>query len=388
MRNKRIKLVIDHLGSGGAQRQICNLAICLKRRGFEVEVLTYWPHDFYASLLAKANIPLVYVSSHNRLHLIYAMRKAIRKNRPQAVIAFLSGPSLLVELAGLPKRNFAIIVSERSLDVSSIKSLRRSLKYFFHRFTDAVVSNSHAQRDRIKIIAPYLEKQNQVIINSVDLDCFKPATSPKPNRPYQLQILVLARLVPHKNPLGLLEAVAMLHRDHPALDLVVNWYGGPPVTEKHLDLRWVKESHEERAGYYRELKESIAQKSLQKRFRLHPAAQNVVPLYHEADAVCLPSFYEGTSNVICEAMACGIPLLTSRVSDNPRLVKEGRNGFLFDPSSPQDIANVIMRFADTSPAVRRTMGKEGRKMAESIFSPDLFANRFIKLIDQVSTHRH
>ena len=365
---------------------MCNLAICLKRRGFEVEVLTYWPDDFYADLLVEANVPLVYVPSYNRLHLILAMRRALRKPKSDIVVAFLSGPSRLVELASLPRRDFALIVSERNLDVSG-RTLRRMVDYFLHRFADAVVSNSHAQRDRIKQLAPHLEQNTYVIINSVDLEYFKPATSPKQNRPYQLHILVLARLEPQKNPFGLLEAVAVVRHDSPGLDLVVDWYGGPTLTDEQLDLRWAKKPYEERVGYYRQLEESIARKSLQERFRLHPAAQNVIPLYHEADVVCLPSFYEGTSNVICEAMACGIPVLASRVSDNPRLVKEGRNGFLFDPSSPQDIANVILRFAATSPAARRTMGLEGRKMAETMLSPDLFANRFIELIDHVFAQR-
>ncbi len=194
---------------------------------------------------------------------------------------------------------------------------------------------------------------------------------------------MLARIYRQKNPFGLLEAVDIVRRERPLLDLTVDWYGDHLVAESRRSSKWDFRYRQKEAEHYSRLKQTIADRSLQDRFRLHPAVRDVVTLYRMADAVCLPSFYEGTSNVICEAMACGVPLLVSRVSDSPRLVHEGRNGLLFDPESPQDIADAILRFADTPPEARRRMGLDGRRMAEAMLPESAFVDNYIKLIDKI-----
>ena len=135
------------------------------------------------------------------------------------------------------------------------------------------------------------------------------------------------------------------------------------------------------SSYYHELEITISRRGLGNVFRLHDEVKDVAPLYHSADVFCLPSLHEGTSNVICEAMSSGLPVLASRVSDNPRLVRDGESGFLFDPMSPKDIAGAIMRFADMSIEGRRRMGVTGRKMAEGMLSPDVRTDRYVELIE-------
>lgn len=172
-------------------------------------------------------------------------------------------------------------------------------------------------------------------------------------------------------------ALAVIGREYVDHDVVVDWYGQTPMLTRATNSRMYDRR---RANYYRLVMRTIDDLSLNGRFRLHPPCRDVVPLYHGADVVCMPSFFEGCSNVICEAMACGVPVLASRVSDNVRLVVEGRNGFLFDPSSPHDMANAIIRFAALSASRRRNMGLVGRKMAEIMLSADGYIDRYVDLI--------
>ena len=355
----RVTLVIDDLGPGGAQRQLAMLAAGLRRRGYEVVVLTYRRGDFFAGALEEAGVPVVRVSSRNRPHLAFAMRAAIRRGDPDAVLAFLPGPSALAEMAGLPRRGFAVATSELVLDTSGW-SPRRSLRYALHRLADAVVSNSHAQRDRMLELAPALAGRASVIVNGIDTDRFTPGDPPDGSAPGRLRLLVPARIRPQKNPFGLLEAVDLLRRDHPDLDITVDWHGEATTGESARNAR--------RAAWRRALEEEIARRSLGDRFRLREPVEDVVPLYRAADALCLPSFAEGVSNAICEAMACGLPVLASRVSDTPRLVDDGRTGFLFDPRSPADMAEAIARLAAMPPAERRAMGLAGRAAIKSGYS--------------------
>lgn len=367
----RVTLVIDDLGPGGAQRQLAQLAAGLRRRGHEVVVLTYRRGDFFAGALAEAGVPMVRAPSRNRLHLAFAMRAAIRRSAPDAVLAFLPGPSALAELAGLPRRRFAVAASELVLDTSGW-SPRRALRYALHRLADAVVSNSHAQRERMLELAPVLAGRASVIVNGTDTERFAPGDPPDGSAPGRLRLLVPARIRPQKNPLGLLQALDLLRREQPELDITVDWYGEATTGESVRNAR--------RAAWRRALEEEIARRELGDRFRLREPVEDVVPLYHAADALCLPSFAEGVANAICEAMACGLPVLASRVSDTPRLVDDGRTGFLFDPRSSAEMAEAIARLAAMPPAERRAMGLAGRAVIESGYSLDACLDAWDALI--------
>jgi len=52
----------------------------------------------------------------------------------------------------------------------------------------------------------------------------------------------------------------------------------------------------------------------------------------------LPSFTEGLPTILIEAMACGTPVLATRVGNIPDVIRDGKNGFLLDNNSPQCIA--------------------------------------------------
>ena len=377
-------MVIDHLGSGGAERQFCMLAKHLTLRGFDIEVVVFQPGKFSADALRDGGVPVVSLRPRNLIHLIYLIRKKLRGGDTDVVIAFLKWSSLIVELAGLPRRSFITITSERSLDLSGTR-LVRYVRYCFHFLADAVVSNSFAQRDQMVRLIPTMKPRLQVIVNGVDLDYFKPAMRGPPRQNGTLNVLVLGRFSLQKNPFGLLDAVTMLRSERPELDLIVDWYGYIPnaTNTPGNSLSPHRRSVLEASSIVRRLEAAITERSLGRVFRLHGARKDVLELYHGADLVCLPSFYEGCSNVIGEALACGVPVLASRVSDNGRLVKEGRTGFLFDPTSPRDIADAIVRYAALPPSTLRKMALEGRRVAEMQLSPKVFGDSFTALISQL-----
>jgi glycosyltransferase involved in cell wall biosynthesis len=341
-----------------------------------VEFLTYYNYYFYRSVLDKANIPHTTVTASNKPGRIVAVRKAIRHQKPDVVIAYQETPSLFAELAGLPKRDFALIVSERSFNLRENFATKR--RFFFHRLSDAVVCNSFTQTKFIAKTSPWLAKRTATIINCVDIYKFKPADVQTPADNEPISILVIGNFRPEKNPLALVEAIRIVARNLPQ-KVTVDWYGnnwfknGSPTKDSELYLR---------------VQKFIKDNKLDDVFRLHDFVSDITPLYQSATAFCLPSLYEGCSNVIGEAMACGKPILASNVSDNPRLVKDGENGFLFNPANPQDIANAIIRFAALSIEQRIQFGLYSRARAEHLLSSDVFVQKYIDVITSVAKGYH
>ena len=116
-------------------------------------------------------------------------------------------------------------------------------------------------------------------------------------------------------------------------------------------------------------------------FRLHPPADRIHDLMLQADAVLLPSHYEGLPNSVCEGMALGKPILMSDVCDAGNLVENGINGFLFDPRSQDSIADAIARFADLTSEERTRMGAAGRAKAEVLFDVNTVADRYLRVLE-------
>ncbi len=383
-RKPRIVMVIDQLEPGGAQRQFCLLATSLHRRGFNVTVMVFRPDLFFEDALQEADIPIVYLRSQSRIGLLFLVPKEIRRADADVVISFLSWSNLMVELARLPTRNFAVIVSERDLDITM--GVKRRIAYYCHRLADVVVSNSYAQGEIVARILRRRRVSTTVIVNGVDIGHFKPNEAPR-NGGGSLRLLVLARFAPQKNALRFIEAVSVVCARHPEIGLEVDWYGKAPAGSQEDDAVWAKAHRDKLAAYYRSVVEKIERHQLQGQFRMHAPRKDVRNLYLQSDVVCMPSLHEGCSNVIAEAMACGIPILASCVGDNVRLVEDGRNGLLFDPLSIDEMVRAIVGFAELPASARRRLGQEGRRMAEELLSVDVFTDRYVRLIGEVSRER-
>jgi glycosyltransferase involved in cell wall biosynthesis len=82
-------------------------------------------------------------------------------------------------------------------------------------------------------------------------------------------------------------------------------------------------------------------------------------LYADADVFCLPSFAEGVPVVLMEAMATGLPVVTTRIMGIPELVEDGRAGLLVRPGRPDELASALERLAG-DPEGRAAMGRAGR----------------------------
>lgn len=107
--------------------------------------------------------------------------------------------------------------------------------------------------------------------------------------------------------------------------------------------------------------------------------------YKNADVFVLPSLSEGSPKVIPEAMACGLPVISTDISSIPDLIQDGVEGILIRPKDVDGLANALMRLAQ-DPGLRYRIGKAALvKVAE--FTLGLQVEKFANIIKFAASKR-
>lgn len=359
----RVLLFIDNLGAGGAQRQLVGLAVMLKQRGYQVKVCYYQDVPFYAGMLDENGVPHELIQgSDNHKKRIPVVARYFKKENPEWVIAFLDTPSLVASAAKALGGKFKLIVSERN--TTQKFGANERVRFFLFHWADAIVPNSYAQEEVLAKYYPWMKSKLVTINNFVDLEKFQPEYKQRREVPL---IVVAASAWAPKNVLGFIEAVKLLKSRN--IKVQIDWYG------------IVKDASLVNQQYLEKCQSLITEYNLSEMLRLLPKTQNIADKYKEADYFCLPSFYEGTPNVICEAMASGLPVVCSNVCDNPRYVHDGENGFFFDPHNPEDMADKIEKTLMMKESEYDQYCKNSRALAEKLLSEHAFIKKYINIIE-------
>lgn len=357
---KRILCLINTLEAGGAQRQLVGLAGFLKKHGYDVLLAHYQQPSFYAPDLDKKGVPYIFLEkAQNKRKRIWYIMKFIREYKPDVVIAYLDSPTICTSVAKLFNRRFKLIVSERNTTLQT--NFRDRIKFELFRIADFVVPNSFSQANYINSNFPFLSDKVVTIPNFVDIDFFVPPVERK--RSEILEIIIAARIAPQKNTIGFIDTVAALkergHKFH------MTWYG---LTDSPTDYETL-------------CKKKIEQCGVADVFTFKEKTPAIKDCYQQADYFCLPSFYEGTPNAMCEAMACGLPVLCSNVCDNPFYVVNNENGFLFDPHNTDSIVEAFEKMFSINDDVYLSFSKKSRSVVQQKLSTDAFFKSYTKLVE-------
>ena len=357
---KKIVCLIEDLSSGGAERQLVYLASELKRKGHDVQVWAYYPDTFYLPLLKESGVKYNYIpEGADKKKRVFVLWKALKDYNPDVVVAYLDTACMVACVIKAMGARFKLIVSERN--TTQYLSKKERLKFFLYRFADSIVPNSKTQSVFISLSCPKLKKKITTITNYVDTVKFRPLNLKESHA--GIYLMAAGRIMPQKNPISLMQAVKILHDE--GIHIEVTWYGN---------------SYDE--SYAKECASFVEILGINDYFKFVPSTNDIANIYPKYDAFCLPSIYEGFSNVLCEAMCCGLPILCGRVADNPYIAHENENAFFFDPNNVNDIVCVLRKFATLGFLERRTMGELSRTMALKQFTREMFVSKYELLINE------
>jgi D-inositol-3-phosphate glycosyltransferase len=218
--------------------------------------------------------------------------------------------------------------------------------------TDRIVAANVVER--AELLRDYAAHASRIatIPCGVDTDLFSPGDRAEARRRLGLDerplLLWVGRIAPIKGLDTLLDAVARLSARGHAVQLLV--VGG--------------EADEPADGPEASLRRRIARLGLDGAVRfIGPQPQSVLPAYYVAsDVTVLPSYYESFGMVALEAMACGSPVVASRVGGLVTTVRDGVTGFLVPDG---DVGALVERIESllADPDLRWRVGREGVRWA-------------------------
>ena len=359
----KLLIVIPTLDQSGAEKQFCLLAQLLPKDEFDVRVVALDRGGYYEKVLFQAQIPVDVLGKRRKFDsmAMLALRSTISSWQPHVVLSALFSANAYVRLAttGLATQP-AIIVSERCVD-SWKSNWQLKLDWFLQSRANFVVVNSQSVADFYKQHGIASEKI-RVIPNAVSEPSHPKITRSElcelASIPQSSKIMMyVGRLAKQKRIHDLLWASQMLHQATPeAYFLVVG--DGPEKQALHV------------AAEDLEVTEQV-------RFLGH--RDDAAELLHHADAFWLGSEFEGMSNSLMEAMACGKPVVVSDIPPNRELVTHNVTGWLVEPGDSLAFSQYGTRIV-SNPDEALSIGEAARQLMLNNYSQSQLVNSYRQLI--------
>ncbi|MBN8417866.1 MAG: glycosyltransferase [Verrucomicrobia bacterium] len=326
----KIAFIIRDLGHGGAQRQLVLLAIGLVKEGHEVSVLHFYEGPFRAEL-ESGGVKTICVGKKSRWDLagfFLRLVKAARSLRPEVLHGYLAESNLMAlflkPFCGFPRVVWGVRDSQTDAHLWGLLGrLSFRLNCLLARFADVIICNSQAGRDYYAARGYPLQKMH-VIPNGIDTERFQPQPR-TPNK--ELTFGLVGRMNPMKDHATFLHAAAL---DPHARFLIVG--SGD-------------------AAYEQQMRNLATRLGLTNRLTWMPAQNNMPAVYAKFDCLVNSSaFGEGFSNVIGEAMACGVPCIASNVGDSAWII--GDKTQVFPVGDHAALAQCMLSFHPHNPRQR------------------------------------
>lgn len=361
----KILCLIDSLGSGGAQRQLVNLAKGFKERGHDVFFLVYHRDEFYKKDLEGADIEIKYVIEPNYIKRLLKIRRFIRRGKFDSVLSFLEAANFIATVSGFPCRKWKLVVGERSANPNILKSFKLRFYRWFHLFADYVVANSHSNMNMVRSICPLLSKRKSIVVyNMIDFDKWKPLENYTLKNEGKLHLLVAASHRYLKNLNGLIEAVHLLN-DGEKAKLKIDWYGDR-IEKPYFDSSYI------------DAKNKIKAYNLESIFSFYKSTEKLYFKMRSADIIGLFSFYEGFPNAIIEGMACGKAILSTKISDIEILNFPIEH--LCEADNVQSIASSLRKVIKLTKEELSVIGNENREKATLLFNKENILDHYIEVL--------
>ena len=356
----RVMHLLWRLGVAGTEVGVVKLSNALASRGFETCICSFVaPIGLEDVVDPRVEVCNLAHRDGTSARLIWRLSRIMRRVRPDILHTHSWGTlcegMLAAKLAGIER----IVHGEHGTLES--RPLNLHVQRWAWRRANQVLSVSSRLAEHISTQVGFPLDRIRVIRNGVDLERFSPgdrraarmALGLEPHRKF---VGTVGRLVPVKSQRTLIQAIAILASRQ--VDCSAILVGEGPLREP--------------------LKGLAAQLGVGHLVHLLGQRNDVHRVLPSLDVFALPSLSEGLSNTIIEAMATGLPVVSTRVGGADELVREGETGHLVPPDDPQALADALARIL-TSGEHAVQMGSQSLKRARQQFGLDRMVSEYEEL---------
>ena len=346
----RVIFCITELDPGGAERALTQLVVGLDRQEWHPSVICLGPRGYFAEIIERAGIAVTCLGGRGVPSIPYVLWRLIqefRRQKPAVVQTFLFHANILGRIAAW----FARV----PIVVSGIRVAERRNRWhgWIDRWTNALVTTNVCVSEGVAHFAKQetrLSQQKLVVIpNSVDVERFahaQPTDLKTLGLPENCRVFVsIGRLEYQKGFDVLLRAIEQLT---------------PLTDEWHFVI--IGDGPDRKS-----LQEQSSRSGLASHVHFLGRREDVPQLLKASTALILPSRWEGMPNVVLEAMAAGLAIIATDVEGVAQLVRDGTNGIVVPPDSPDPLATAIRRLIN-QPEFAATAGAESQRIAEKEFT--------------------
>ncbi|MCA1688488.1 MAG: glycosyltransferase family 4 protein [Actinobacteria bacterium] len=346
----RLLLVVDSLEMGGAERQVVDLAVALRRKGYEVVVACSVAGSLWG-VLEEADIPvrpLLDRLAKRRFSVAYAwrLRRLLRSARFDLVHAHIYASVVAATIAtsgtGVP-----LVITEHT-EASWQTWRARWVSRWVYRRVERIIAVSTPIRRRL-IERDGVHPDLITIVPNAVVSASETRSDQPPELPAGLRerplVGVVSRLQPEKGVANFLKAAARVAPRFPEAHFVIA--GDGPLRQELVALA-----------------EDL---DLGSRVHFLGFRSDASALMGSLDVVVVPSLTEGSPLVTLEAMAAGVPVVASAVGGVPDQVRHDKEGLLVSPGDTEAMADALLDLL-RNPARARSLGEAGRQRAASEFS--------------------
>jgi len=360
---KHIVFAIGSLFGGGAERVVSVWASALAEKGYRVSVLVYSRMENEYSISDKVNVYPIADSQEacnamSTLKRVCAFRKILKQLKPNMIISFLPIMQIYMRIAsfglGIPRVE---TIRNNPWRVELLKTKFSKMWLGCFKSCKALIVQSEDQKE---FFDNATQRKATIIPNPIDNAYVQ---NKKVNYDSNSHKIVAAgRLSEQKNYKMMIDAVSEVSKKY---------------TDVTLDIYGVGELEQSLNDYIREL-------GIENVVKLKGRSSELYNVYKGVDLYLMTSDYEGMPNALAEAMAIGLPCISTDCKTGPRdLIDDGKNGYLVPCGDIKALAQKIELVFSMSEDENRTLGQQARKKIVEFCGEENSLNKLTSLIDKI-----
>jgi glycosyltransferase involved in cell wall biosynthesis len=365
----KVLLFVPNLQQGGAERQILELMTRLPSR-FEPTLCLYEDVVHYREYLPEGEPRHVLGAKRMGPKGLDRLVEVLRHEKPDILHSYRDKANFWARLASARAPVPVVITAVRS---RAMHIVHLATEQWLSTRSDRVIANSEGVRRELVGLAGVEPEKIQILHNFIDVEKFHPPDAEERRaararwglRDDELALLLPGRIGLQKHQLGLAFALARLKRA-----------GRLPPR-----LRVLLAGRNRDKMYSFVLPRVLRALGLDGIVTFLGPVNEMVSLYHAADALVMPSLYEGLPNAVLESHASGLPAVVSHAANIDQLILDGRTGFEVPTFDSEALAEALGRLFALTDAERRAMGARGRVHIAAKFSIDRVLDETVRLYD-------